>query len=213
MAYYGLLFNEWMRNSVYNTIKKSIQKAKKGSLIFPVDFKGLADRAVIHKVLSRLDKEGIIKRLARGIYAIPKYDPLLGLLYPNFEEIAQAIAQRNHVRIQTTGSYALNRLGLCTQVPTNPVYLTDGTARKIKIGKATIKFKKVAAKKFLRKGPISSLVIQALEELRQGAVTPEIQKKLKELLKHETEENLINDFKFAPAWIRKLVFVNTDSSQ
>lgn len=199
-----------MRNSVYNTIKKTIQKAKKGSLIFPAHFKGLAPPAATSKALSRLTKEGIITRLGRGIYVIPKYDPLLGLVYPSLEEIAKAIADRDHVRIGPTGSYALNRLGLSTQVPTKVVYLTDGTARKTKIGKGTIKFKKVAAKKLLRKGPISSLVILALEELRQDAVTPGIQKKVKELLKHETEENLINDFKFAPAWIRKLCLDNED---
>ena len=88
-----------------------------------------------------------------------------------------------------------------------------GTARKIKIGKASIIFRKVTPKKLRRKGHISKLVILALEELGQDAVTSSIEKKLKELLKHETEENLINDFKFAPAWICKLFFANTDPQQ
>jgi hypothetical protein len=192
-----------MRNSIHDIIYKTIEKADKGSLVFPTDFKGLADEAAINMALSRLNKEGVIKRLAQGIYAVPKYDPLLGLLYPSLEEIAQAIADRDHARIRPTGSYALHKLGLSTQVPMNLVYLTDGAPRKIKIGKGSIKFKKSTPKKLLLKGPISSLVIQALEELPPQEITSEIENKLKELLKHETQENLINDFKLAPAWIRK----------
>lgn len=194
-----------MKNSTHYTINKAVEQAKKGSLLFPADFKGLADDAAINMALSRLNKEGSIKRLAHGIYIIPKYDPLLGLLYPGMEEIAKAIADRDRARIRPAGSFALHKLGLSTQMPMNLVYLTDGAPRKIKIGKGSIRFIKTTPKKLMLTGPISSLIIQALEELGPKEVTQDIEKKLKELLKQETKENLINDFKFAPAWICKLL--------
>lgn len=194
-----------MKNSTHDIIHKAVDQAKKGSLLFPGDFKGLADDAAINMALSRLNKQGTIKRLAHGIYVIPAYDPLLGQLYPSMEEIAKAIADRDHARIRPAGSSAIHKLGLSTQVPMNLVFLTDGAPRKIKIGKGSIRFIKTTPKKLMLNGPISSLVIQALEELGPKEVTKEMEKKLKELLKQETKENLINDFKFAPAWICKLL--------
>ena len=51
----------------------------------------------------------------------------LGILYPTFEEIAAAIARRDKAKIVPTGIYALNQLGLSTQLPMNVVYLTEGS--------------------------------------------------------------------------------------
>lgn len=57
----------------------------------------------------------------------------LGVVYPSFEDVAQYIAKRDRARIVPTGSYALNVLGLSTQVPANVAYLTDGAPRKVKL--------------------------------------------------------------------------------
>lgn len=45
------------------------------------------------------------------------------------------IAKRDKAHIIPTGELALNALGLSTQLPMNVVYLTDGSARKIDLGK------------------------------------------------------------------------------
>ncbi|MCD8500524.1 MAG: type IV toxin-antitoxin system AbiEi family antitoxin domain-containing protein, partial [Bacillaceae bacterium] len=91
----------------------------------------------VRHALSRLCKSGLILRLAEGIYLYPKIDKELGLgvLYPSIDTIAKAIAKKDKARIVPTGVYALNRLGLSTQVPANAVYLTDGSPRRIKVGK------------------------------------------------------------------------------
>jgi predicted transcriptional regulator of viral defense system len=114
---------------------------------------------VVKKVLLRLEQKGLLKRLAFGIYLYPKNSKLLGELTPTVEEIASAIAARDKARIIPTGSYALNALGLSTQVPLNAVYLTDGATRKVAIGKRNILFKKTSPKNLSVRGPISSLVI------------------------------------------------------
>lgn len=194
-----------MRNSIQDLLRRSINEKEKGSLVFPQDFKGLGTPLAVNMAFSRLCKEGIIIRLAHGIYMIPKKDDLLGTLYPGMEDIAKAIAERDRVRIRPAGSFALHKLGLTTQVPMNLVYLTDGTPRKIKIGKGSIRFIKTTPKKLLLKGTISALVIQALEELGQKEVTPYMQQQLKEILKNETAENIAHDFKLTTAWICKLL--------
>jgi predicted transcriptional regulator of viral defense system len=156
--------------------------------------------------LSRLAKDGKVERLAHGIYIIPKVDPMLGKLYPPIEEIAKAIAERDNVNIKPSGAYALNRLGLSTQIPMIHVYITDGAARSITIGKSKIKFKATIPEKLATKGPISGLVIQALEELGPDEVSEEIMYKITNLLKKEDQELLRHDAKLTSAWIARFFY-------
>lgn len=119
--------------------------------------------------------------------------------------MAEAIAKRDRIRTVPTGSYALNALGLSTQVPMNIVLLTDGSPREIKIGKRTIKFKKTTPKNLLAKGKISRLVIQALKEIGNGKVTAEEEQKILDLLRKEDMKDLKHDIALAPVWIQKIM--------
>lgn len=96
------------------------------------DFTNFGEPKSVLKALERMANSGVIIRVTRGIYCYPKIDKVLGVgvIYPAFEEIAQYIAKRVKARIVPTGSYALNVLGLSTQVPANIVYLTDGSPLK-----------------------------------------------------------------------------------
>lgn len=102
--------------------------------------------------------------------------------------------------------YALNALGLSTQVPLKLVYLTDGAPRWIiKVGKRTIKFKKTTPKNLLAKGEISCLAIQALREIGIDKITIDEEKKIIELLEGEDRSNLLHDIQLAPVWIKKIM--------
>lgn len=158
---------------------------KKGDLIFPTDFRGKATHTAVKMALSRLSKEGKVKRLAHGIYYVPKIDPLFGAIYPAPEEIAETIAKKERVRIKPAGAYALHRLGLTTQVPTKLVYITDGENRQIKIGKTVITFKATTPKKMALEGQLSSLVILALDELDLKNIDIDTQKKIRAILEKE----------------------------
>lgn len=166
---------------------------------------GIGSEESIRKSLSKLQKDGVIERLAQGIYLYPKKHPLYGSLYPSTEEIAEQIARRDHSQIIPTGSAALHKLRLTTQIPTNMVYLTDGSPRKIKVGKQKITFKAAVAKKFGAKGKISALVIQALQELGQGNVDNKIKKQLRSVLATEDPKFIKHDAKFASAWVAKIL--------
>lgn len=159
----------------------------------------------IRKALDRLEDKKVIIRIAQGIYVRPKISTLIGPLTPSAEEVAEAIAKRDRIRTVPTGSYALNALGLSTQVPMNIVLLTDGSPRIIKVGKRRIKFKKTTPKNLLAKGQISRLVIQALKEIGNGKVREEEEKKILELLKKEDEKTLNHDIALAPVWIQKIM--------
>jgi hypothetical protein len=192
-------------NSIHQEISDQINVLQPGTIVFPTDFRGVGMDDAVRQALSRLTKEGKIERLAHGIYFLPKIHPTFGKLLPSMEEIAEAVAAHEHMRIRPAGAYALNKLGLSTQVPTRLVYITDGQARQIKIGKGGVKFKPVTPKKFGMKGPISSLLIQGLEEMNTSQVTPDMEGRIKELLHRETTENLYYDLKLAPARINDFI--------
>jgi hypothetical protein len=191
--------------TVHKKIAQLISRKKRGGLIFPTDFRGLGTESAIKKTLSRLAKTGAIKRLAHGIYYIPKSDPLLGELIPAAEEVAQMLAQKEQVRIKPAGATALNKLGLSTQVPTKLVYITDGPPRHLKVGKQIIKFKATSHKKLSTTGKISALVIQALEELDINHLDEHTTSKIRELLLQEDPKILKRDLSLATARINDYI--------
>lgn len=191
--------------SIEKQIEKSIKSKPRGTLILPTDFLLYGTSKAVQKSLERLEDKQVIVRVAQGIYVRPKISKLIGPLTPSAEEVAEAIAKRDRIRTVPTGSYALNALGLSTQVPMNIVLLTDGSPREIKVGKRTIKFKKTTPKNLLAKGKISSLLIQALKEIGNGKVSQEEEQKILDLLKKEDEKDLKHDIALAPVWIQKIM--------
>jgi predicted transcriptional regulator of viral defense system len=128
--------------SIDDKIITKIKKAKRGTLYFAEDFLSYGTAKAVAKALERLEQKDVIERISRGIYSRTEVDPIIGPLKPSTEAIAEAIRKRDKARIMLTGAAALNALGLSTQVPMNVVYLTDGAARKIDLGKRKILFKK-----------------------------------------------------------------------
>lgn len=194
-----------MIKSVQTRIENEIKSMKRGSILFPSNFDDMGNVEVVKKSLLRLENKKFLVRLAHGIYLYPKQDKLLGVLYPTIEEIAIAIAERDKARITPTGTTALNKLGLSTQIPMNIVFLTDGAPRSIVVGKRTIKFKRTSPKNLAVKGEITSLIIQALKEIGKDNVTAEQLEKIKIHLEKEKQDIIEHDAKLAPVWISKIM--------
>jgi hypothetical protein len=197
--------NETTCISIDKRIFDKIVSYKRGRILFPEVFTGIGSPDAIRQSLHRLVKRQFLVRLAQGIYIYPKHDKEFGILYPPVEEIAEAIAKRDKARIVPTGAYALNKLGLSTQVPMKVVYLTDGAPRSIQIGNRSIKFKKATPKNLMAKGGISSLVIQALREIGKDHATSKELSRISDLLKKESSLNIVHDAGIAPAWIAKIL--------
>ena len=194
-----------MAESINKQIVSRTKKSRRGSVYFSDSFKTVTNTKTANKSLERLAKSGDLQRIATGIYVRPVQDKVIGTVLPGIEEIANAIAKRDKARIVPTGSYALYKLGLTTQVPLNAVYHTDASARKVRIGKQTITFKKVSAKHVAAIGSISKLAIQALRTLGKDNVTDDQLQKIQAVLKKEKPYHLEHDLRLAPEWIRKLL--------
>jgi hypothetical protein len=191
--------------SIEEKIEKSIKSKPRGVLLFGDDFMEFGTSDSIRQALVRLVSKGRLKRVAHGIYVRPVISSYIGEVLPTAEDVAQGIAKRDKIKIVPTGTYAMNLLGLSTQIPLKLIYLTDGAPREIQIGNRTIKLKKTTPKNLLAKGKTSRLVIQALRELGQHGVTEELENKVIELLKSEVRKNLENDITLASEWIRKIM--------
>ncbi|TLX70600.1 type IV toxin-antitoxin system AbiEi family antitoxin domain-containing protein [Labilibacter sediminis] len=188
-----------------SNISRLVKSKPRGVLLFPDDFNKLGTPAAIRKALQRLREKGFIRQVAHGIYVRPKISELIGEVMPTAEEVAQGIAKRDKIKLVPTGTYALNALGLSTQVPMNLVFLTDGAARTVKVGKRTIKLKRTTPKNLLAKGEVSSLVIQALREIGKDKPTEAEIQKIVALLKKEDKKILMHDIDLAPAWIKVIM--------
>ena len=183
-------------------------KCGRGTVFFPSDFSKAGEKSAVLKALERMAADGTIIRVARGIYCYLKIDKELGLgvLSPTYEEIAQAIAKRDKARIVPAGVYAMNRLGLFTQVPMNVVYLTDGTSRKVSInGSRGILFKHVSPRNLAFHNQLALLINLAQKEMGQENVTDEDKNRIRTLLKSEPKDNVMQDINLMPDWIASII--------
>ena len=131
-----------MSNVLTKQIRERIELQGENTLYIVRDFADLNNDGLVTRALSRLEKEGMLVRISQGIYLYPMRNRF-GILKPSIDDIAVAIAQKDKAGIIPSGLTALNKLALSTQVTMNAVYLTDATAREIKIGNRTIVFKQL----------------------------------------------------------------------
>ena len=144
-------------------------------------------------------------RLSRGIYLKAKKTKF-GIVYPTTEEFARAIAERDNAEILPTGSTALNMLGLSEQVTMSPVFLTSGSARKIKCGNRTITFKRGVPKNFALKGQVTRLLVQAMKAIGERNYNNEWESAISVILsRYPEDKTMTDDLKVMPTWIRRSI--------
>ena len=187
--------------SADNKILARIYGFGMGVVFSPATFQDLGSPDAIHNALSRHAKAGPIRQLARGLYDYPRKDPQLGVLAPSVEAIADAIKGRDAVRIQSSGAYAANRLGLSDQVPMRVVFATDGSRRKVKVGNLQILLKPTTPRNMAMAGKISGLITQALQHLGQQNFTDDMLTTLRRRLTDADRKQLLKDIRYPPAWI------------
>ncbi len=195
-----------MNQTIENTIKSKIYGHGRGWVFTPKNFIGLGSSGSIRQVLFNLHKEKVIRRIAQGIYDYPRKHAVLGTLSPSVDKIVKAISEKNDFRIQPSGAYAANMIGLSDQVPGRVVFLTDGPSKKLKVGKLEISLKHTSLKNMFAAGSREALVIQAFKFMTKKHIDQVMLTKTKRLLKNSTRREFEKNLKFAPEWIRKILF-------
>ena len=193
-------------NTIQDDILDRIRGQGRGKVFTPKDFLDLGSRDAADQSLSRLVKGGEIQRLGRGLYHFPRINERLGIpIGPDLDEIAEALARQTGSRVVPSGAVAANRLGLSTQVPAKPVYLTDGRTREVKIGSTTFQLRHAAPKEFPVGCRTSAMVFQALRHLGQVAVDNQVLAQLRRALSADQLKELLRDARYTTDWIGAVV--------
>ena len=121
-----------MPQCIVNVVKNRILGHGRGWCFTPKHFQDLDSDTGVRSALSRLQRDKMIRRLAQGLYEYPREHVDLGVLPPQVDQIAKAIAEKNGLRIQPSGAYAANLVGLSEQVPGRIVFLTNGPAKRLR---------------------------------------------------------------------------------
>lgn len=191
--------------SIEKSIINRIYGRGKGCVFTPNEFLDLGSRGAVDLALHRLTAAGTIRRIARGLYHFPEKHGLLGEVAPPVEAVAKALATRDKVKLQPSGAYAANLLGLSEQVPAKVVYLTSGPARKVKLGKLVIELRPAPPRQLATASRASGLVIAALRYLGEAQVTPERIARLREVLSKQDRRSLGDDLASAPVWMHSFL--------
>lgn len=189
---------ETMRDQIITRI----ERLGEGKAFSAKDFLDIASRTTIDVTLAALARDGTIRRIRRGLYDRPRINPALGgKLSPDIDEAARAIARRQRWKIVPDGAWAVNLLGLSTQVPSRIIYLTDGPNNEVLIGKRSIYFKHARPKALAGLDGKLALIVQALRHLGRDKVGKREIDTLRAALSSSERKKLVKNTRFGVDWI------------
>ncbi|QIE48212.1 hypothetical protein G5B38_21650 (plasmid) [Pseudohalocynthiibacter aestuariivivens] len=190
---------------ITSKIKQRIIGKGRGAIFAPSDFLDIGSRASVDQALSRLADHGVIRRLTRGLYDYPKKSPRFGYVSPSADDVAQAVARKDNQVLQPSPAMAANQLGLSTQVPSKPTYMTDGPTRVKTIGQQVIQFRNASSKTLVGAGQKTGAVFQALRYVGKDRVDDQVIGKLARALDDKDRTLLSKQSKHVPAWMHPVV--------
>lgn len=186
------------------TLRERIEALPEDSVLFRTDFPEYHSEFV-GGTLAELTQEGMLVKLAQGVYAKPRRSRF-GLVLPSVDKIVQAIAARDNAEVLPSGMTALNVLGLSTQVPMKYSYLTTGSERIIKLENQEIKLKRGVPKNFCYETKLIALLVQALKTLKQQNVGEEELQVIRNLISREPDRSALSkDVDMMPVWMKRIV--------
>ena len=194
------------RDQFLEKIKSRIKSASTGTAFVATDFSDITDKITVLVDLSRLEIDGIIRRVMRGVYDKPEYNKFLKeYVAPIPDNIAHAIARNFGWTIVPCGDTALNVLGLSTQVPAKWVYVSDGTYKEYTFGNTVIQFKRTTNKEVSNLSYKTALTIQALKALGRDKIDDAVIANLQKLLTDKEKKAMLGEAKSATSWIYEYI--------
>jgi len=190
---------------ITSKILRRIKGKGRGVIFAPSDLLDLGSRASVDQTLSRLADQGVIRRLTRGLYDYPKISARFGMVQPPIDDIARAIAHKDHYVLLMSQAAAANKFGISTQVPSKPTYMTDGPTRTRTVGKQVIQFRNASRKTLTGAGQKSGAVFQALRYVGKDGVTDFVIDKLAGALSNKDRDLLVKQSRDLPAWMQPVV--------
>ncbi|AOG03214.1 DUF6088 family protein [Bosea sp. RAC05] len=147
-----------------STIVRRIRRgAATGQVWSLSDFTDLGSRHAIERIMQRLVEARDIQAIGRGLFFLPRKNPLTGrLTSPGAEAIVQAIARRDGLRLVGDGMSAANVLGLGTGVGAQSVWFADRAREPLSLGNQRIEIRQAPSWLLKWQGRRAGIVVNAL---------------------------------------------------
>jgi hypothetical protein len=187
-------------------IKKYINALPEGKSFSTSSLRAFATAENIRQYLSRLVKEGGIRRIARGVYVKPKQSEFVGEVLPSAFDIATTLAQSTGETIAVQGAEAARILQLTTQVPMQLIFYTNGNTRTLRFNNTTIKLKHVNPSRLIAAGTMPGLVISALNFVGRENTTTNMIKKIKTIIQSKEFVQTMQLVNEMPAWMADVFY-------
>ena len=187
--------------SVEDRLLRSLRAQGRGAVVTPRDFLQWGTRASVDKALSRLVERGALRRVGRGVYDLPRTNPLVGPLSPDPEQVAQALARNGAQRLLPNKALAANQLGLTEQVPAKMEFLTDGPTRTRWVENLPVVLKRTTPRNVATAGRVTGTVMQALRFFGPKKIDEIVVQRLRDRLSPADKQQLLRDIRLVPAWI------------
>lgn len=126
--------------SITQKIREASQSMPEGAVLSARALLHLGSRAAVDQVLSRLARGRELLRVGRGLYS-PQLRSRFGSRGPRPEKLVQGVAALTGETIAPSGASTANALGLTTQVPVRPVFLTSGRSRQLRLGSQIVELR------------------------------------------------------------------------
>ena len=192
-------------NMKRKNLKIRIAEMDDGCIFFVSDFLDLSNDKQVSRMLSEVESQGLIVRLAKGIYCKPT-QTRFGPLYPDISKIVEAVAQRDHAQVLPSGYTAANMLGLSTQVPMAYTYITSGSSRKLTVEGKTVNLQRAVPRNFAYKTRLAALIVQALKATGEENIGREEISALKNAIdKNPDKEAFRSDVLLMPIWMKSII--------
>ncbi len=192
-------------STITSQITRRIHAKRRGWVFTPKDFLDMGSRAAVDQVLSRLVKQDKIRRLDRGLYDYPKQHATLGTLSPDADSIAQALATQYGDMAFPSGAMAANLLGLSTQVPAKPTYMTNGISRIKNVAGRTITFKHARVPLMRRLPDSVNYLLQALSYLGRDSIDGDVIQRCAKQLDSRDINSLSQAASQVPGWMADIL--------
>lgn len=193
--------------TIEKDIMRRLAKKGRGRIFFAQEFYDLWPESSVRFTLGTLAQEGQIARLARGVFCYPRLSEYgMKMVLPEPDTIAQAVADKTHVRIVPYGDQAAYLAGLTSLVISSTTYLTDGAPRKIHLTNGrTIVFQHTSEMRiFAFRSRKMQLLSNAVRAIGQKNLTPDDREAVKWRLDTVPPKEFEADVKLCPGWVRDL---------
>ena len=198
-------------NGTLTQMRGMLRSWERGRFVFTDDFASLESQGSVRIGLCQLVKDGVLHRIARGIYY---YAGITGdinvknsFVMPSEETIAYAVAERERIRIIPYGDQAARKLGITGMSISSLKYLTDGAPKVINLAKGRkIYFNHTSeVKMFDFRNETMQMISSAIRALGADMIGEREKQILQEAIRKVPEKEFERDITIPPAWVQAIM--------